>query len=90
LTKIIGLWLPNYMFVDSHIHKRTYTRTLRIHCPTSPSQARRRAAISPGGRCRGRSIILGSGGKVSDGSARYSLGGTSDAKTTLPHNALTD
>jgi hypothetical protein len=41
---------PNYMFVDSHVHKRTYTRTLRIHYPTSPSLPDVEAAITrPGG-----------------------------------------
>jgi hypothetical protein len=25
------------MFGDSHAHRRTYTRTLRIHCPTPPT-----------------------------------------------------
>jgi hypothetical protein len=28
--------LANYMLVGSHVHKRTYTRTLRIHCPPRP------------------------------------------------------
>ena len=36
---------PNYMSVDSHVHKRTYTRTLRIHCPTSPCLASKPGAV---------------------------------------------
>jgi hypothetical protein len=29
--------LATYMFVDSYVHKRTYTRTLGIHCLMSPA-----------------------------------------------------
>ena len=39
---------PNYMFVFIYDHKRTYTRTLRIHCPRRPVAASRRVSDGAG------------------------------------------